>query len=188
MGIAPVTAAHALQLPFRDDPDFVDLITHRVAADRYEVDLDVADMRCANCADRIERALTAIAGVARIRINPAQHRVVLDYDPSRVALSALFDAVAAAGYTPLYVARESDDPRVRAERRRQLKGLAVAALAMMQVMMFSLPLYVADADGMSAAYVQLFSWSALLFTTPVVLYSARPFFANAWASLQSSLG
>jgi Cu2+-exporting ATPase len=177
-----VTAAHALKLPFRDDPDFVGLVAHRVAADRYEVDLDVADMRCANCAARIERALCALDGVERVRINPAQHRVVLDYDPQRVALGAVFDAVAAAGYTPMYVAREVDDPRALAQRRRQLKGIAVAALAMMQVMMFSLPLYLADVDHMSAYYVRLFRWSALAFTTPVVLYSARPFFDNALAS------
>lgn len=183
-----MTAAYALQLPFRDDPDFVGLVAHRVAADRYEVDLDVADMRCANCAGRIERALTAIDGIERVRINPAQHRVVLDYDPNRVALSAVFDAVSAAGYTPMYVTREVDDPRARAERRRQLKGIAVAALAMMQVMMFSLPLYVADADHMSAYYVQLFRWSALVFTAPVVLYSARPFFDNAFASFAGTLG
>ena len=183
-----MTVAHALQLPFRDDPDFVALVAHRVAADRYEVDLDVADMRCANCAGRIERSLAAIDGVERVRINPAQHRVVLDYDPNRVALSAVFDAVAAAGYTPMYVAREVDDPRARAERRRQLKGIAVAALAMMQVMMFSLPLYVAAVDHMSAYYVQLFRWSALLFTTPVVLYSARPFFDNARASFGGAFG
>jgi Cu2+-exporting ATPase len=183
-----VTAAHALQLPFRDDPDFVGLVAHRVASDRYEVDLDVADMRCANCASRIERALTAIDGIERVRINPAQHRVVLDYDPNRVALSAVFDAVSAAGYTPMYVAREVDDPRAHAERRRQLKGIAVAALAMMQVMMFSLPLYVADVDHMSAYYVQLFRWSALVFTAPVVLYSARPFFENAVASFAGAIG
>ena len=183
-----MTAAHALQLPFRDDPAFVDLVAHRVAADRYEVDLDVADMRCANCAGRIERALTALDGVERVRINPAQHRVVLDYDPNRIALSAVFDAVAAAGYTPLYVAREVDDPRAQAERRRQLKGIAVAALAMMQVMMFSLPLYVAAADHMSPYYVQLFRWSALVFTVPVVVYSARPFFVSAASSFGGAFG
>ncbi len=45
--------------------------------------------------------------------------------------------------------------------------------------MFSLPLYVADSDHMSAFYQALFRWSALIFTTPVVFYSARPFFRNA---------
>jgi len=183
-----MSAAHALQLSFRDDPDFVELVTHRLAADRVEVDIDVADMRCANCAGRIDSALTTLDGVAQVRVNPAQRRVVLTYDPNRVGLRSVFEAIADAGYTPAYVAREADDDHSRAERRRQLKGLAVAALAMMQVMMFSLPLYVAEADGMGAYYVALFRWSALIFTTPVVFYSARPFFTNAFASLKGTLG
>ncbi len=87
----------------------------------------------------------------------------------------MFDAVTAAGYTPSYVAREvDDDPLARAERRRQFKGLAVAALAMMQVMMFSLPLYVADADGHDLRTTpQLFRWSAL------VVYDAGGFLFGA---------
>ncbi len=180
--------APSLQLGFRDDPAFVDLVTRPLAKDRYELDLEVPDMRCANCAQRIERALTVMDGVSSVRINPAQQLVVLDYDPGRTTLSGILDAVRSAGYTPVYVARPLDDPQLTAERRRQLKRLAVAGLAMMQVMMFSLPLYVAGTDGMNAFWTSLFRWSSLLFTTPVVFYSARQFFANATASLAGLFG
>ena len=183
-----MSAAQTLHFPFRDDPDFVDLVTHRLADDRVEVEIAVADMRCANCAGRIELSLNALDGVARVRTNPAQRRLVLEYDPNRVGLRSIFQSIEDAGYTASYVAQENDDDHSRAQRRRQLKGLAVAALAMMQVMMFSLPLYVADADGMSAYYAALFRWSALLFTTPVVFYSARPFFTNAVASFRGAFG
>ena len=87
------------------------------------------------------------------------------------------------GYTPAFVARSVDDPRLVAQRRAQLKRLAVAGFAMMQVMMFSLPLYVAHSDGMNAFYQTLFRWSALIFSTPVVFYCAAPFFRNAAASV-----
>ena len=177
------SAGESLQLGFRDDPGLVDLVTHRLAADRYELDLEVPDMRCANCAGRIERSLSTLDGVSAVRINPARHLVVLEYDPLRVGLSAVLDRISAAGYTPAFVARSVDDPRLVAQRRIQLKRLGVAGLAMMQVMMFSLPLYTGRADGITPFYEALFRWSALLFTTPVVFYSARPFFTNAFTSI-----
>ena len=179
-------AAESLQLGFRDDPGLVDLVTHRLAADRYELDLEVPDMRCANCAGRIERALTTLDGVSSVRINPARHLVVLEYDPLRVGLSAVLDTISAAGYTPAFVARSVDDPRLVAQRRVQLKRLGVAGLAMMQVMMFSLPLYAGRADGITPFYEALFRWWALLFTTPVVFYSAWPFFTNAFTSIKGA--
>ena len=121
-------AAQSLQLGFRDDPGLVDLVTHRVAADRYELDLEVPDMRCANCAGRIERALGAVDGVRSVRVNPARHLVVLEYDPLRIGLSAVLDTITAAGYTPAFVARSVDDPRLVAQRRVQLKRLGIAGL------------------------------------------------------------
>lgn len=176
-----------LRLGFRDDPGLVDLVTHRIRADRYELELEVPDMRCANCAGRIERALDALDGVGSVRINPARHLAMLEYDPTRVGLGAILDTITDAGYTPAFVARSVDDPRLVAQRRGELKRLAVAGFAMMQVMMFSLPLYVAHSDGMNAFYQTLFRWSALIFTTPVVFYCAAPFFRNARASVAHTL-
>jgi copper chaperone CopZ len=89
-----MSAAHTLSLQFRDDPDFVDLVTHRLAHDRVEVDIEVADMRCANCAGRIEHVLNTVDGVTRVRTNPAQRRLVLDYDPGRIGLRSIFQAIA----------------------------------------------------------------------------------------------
>ena len=182
---APIAAplASPLQLDFSDDSSLVDLVTHPIGRDRREVELEVPDMHCANCAARIEQALTGIDGVDAVRVNPARHLVSLDYDPTRTPLGALLDALTEIGYTPAFLARASDDPRLLAERRDQLKRLGVAGLAMMQIMMFALPLYVADRDGLTPFYATLFRWSSLVFALPVVFYSARPFFANAARSV-----
>jgi len=175
-----------LRFGFRDDPGLVDLVTHAIAADRRQLELEVPDMRCANCAGRIERALVGLDGVLEVRINPVRHHVVLDFDPSRIGLSALLGAVSAAGYTPIFSARPDDDPRLVAERRSSLKRVGVAGIAMMQVMMFSLALYAGEFAGMSDFYDTVFRWSALIFTTPVVLFSAAPFFSNALQSLRAT--
>ena len=163
--------------------------THRLARrSRPEVELDVADMRCANCADRIERLADRARG-RRARAAPIRRNIalVLDYDPNRGRpCAAVFDAIEHAGYTPIVRrASKATTPRGAPNDAATQAACASPALAMMQVMMFSLPLYVGDADGMTRV---------LRVTVPLVrvsssrrrcvLYSARPFFANACASLQ----
>jgi Cu2+-exporting ATPase len=57
----------------------------------------------------------------------------------------------------------------------------------MQVMMYAFPVYIAQtASGsdMSADIEQLMRWASLILTLPVVLYSAAPFFLNAWRDLR----
>jgi Cu2+-exporting ATPase len=60
----------------------------------------------------------------------------------------------------------------------------VAGFGMMQVMMYAVPVYLAGDGEMTPAVEQLMRWASLVLTLPVVLYSAAPFFRNAWRDLR----
>ena len=51
---------------------------------------------------------------------------------------------------------------------------------MMQVGMFAIALHAGDLQGMASEYRDLMRWVSVLFTSVVVLYSARGFFETAW--------
>ncbi|MGN6458192.1 MAG: P-type ATPase, partial [Achromobacter mucicolens] len=69
------------------------------------------------------------------------------------------------------------------------RRLFIAGLSMMQVMMYALPVYTAEAGSIEPDMEALMRWASLLLTLPAVLYSAVPFFRGAWGSLrQRSLG
>ena len=51
--------------------------------------LQVADIRCANCALTIESAMTKLAGVFRCRTNVADKRVVIEHDPTLLSQAAI---------------------------------------------------------------------------------------------------
>ncbi len=179
-GVKPAPVGTRLGL--EDERSLVDLVTREASDGHRELTLDVPDMRCASCAARIEQHLSALRGVGRVRINPARQQVLLTYDPVRLTLSAITDAVTDAGYTPVPTTRTNDDPELAAERRTHLKRLGVAGIGMMQVMMFSIALYAGAGQDMTPFYESLMRWVALAFTTPVLLYSAAPFFRNALSS------
>ena len=73
----------------------------------------------------------------------------------------------------------------REEQRTALKRLIVAAAAGMQVMMFAVALYAGDYFGIDENIEKFLRVISLLVTLPIVLYSARPFFARAWTGVRA---
>ena len=71
----------------------------------------------------------------------------------------------------------------RKERKAALWRLFVAGFGMMQVMMYAVPVYLADGD-MTPDIEQLMRWASLILTVPVIGYSAAPFFVSAWRDLK----
>ena len=55
----------------------------------------------------------------------------------------------------------------------------------MQVMMYAVPVYLADAAEITARDIQLMNWAALALTLPVILFSAQGIFLGAWRDLQA---
>ncbi len=129
-------------------------------------------------------------GVLEVGVNALARRVVLGFDPRQVALSGLLAALARLGYTPHPLTAEMIDSQRQRESRDAMKRLAVAGLGTMQAMMMAVALYAGVFDGIDPAVREFFRWLGFLVATPVVLYSAQPFFRGAlreWRSRRLSM-
>ena len=73
---------------------------------------------------------------------------------------------------------------IRKNAKTLFRQLFIAGLSMMQVMMYAVPVYLADADTMDKDMEGLMRWASLFLTLPAVLYSAQPFFKSAWANIK----
>jgi Cu2+-exporting ATPase len=73
---------------------------------------------------------------------------------------------------------------IRKNAKTLFRQLFIAGLSMMQVMMYAVPVYLADADTMDKDMEGLMRWASLLLTLPAVLYSAQPFFRGAWTDIK----
>jgi P-type Cu2+ transporter len=154
-----------------------------VAAEPLErVNLQLSGLYCAACAGLIEAALRAVPGVREVSVNASARLATVAW-PSAVQgdVQPLIDAVRGAGYTA-WVAGQAGTAREqrRAEERRMLWRLFVAAFCMMQVMMLAAPEWLYAAGEIEPDMRALLHWGAWVMTLPVVLLSAAPFFAAAW--------
>jgi Cu2+-exporting ATPase len=161
------------------------LYVHRRSDGADEVSVLVEGLRCSACSWLIERALSSIPGVRETGVNVAGKRVTIVWERQSIALSALLAAIAQLGYTPHPLDGKSLDDVAAREQRKALKRLIVAALGMMQAMMFAIVLYAGSLEGIDTPTRDFFRWIGLIVTLPVVLYSARPFFDGAWRELRA---
>jgi len=158
------------------------LVGH-LPGDAREISLLLEGIHCGACVWLIENYVAREAGVAQVSVNLATHRARLRWDARRTTLAGLLGTFAAIGYRAQPYDPVRREAQMRAEWRSLLARSALAVLAMMQVMMFALPVYT-SVDGVDPEYRTLLDWASLVLTLPVVLYCATPFFAGAWRSLR----
>ncbi|UXI66478.1 heavy metal translocating P-type ATPase [Tahibacter amnicola] len=154
-----------------------------------EVCVLVEGLRCAACTWLVEQALGGMRGVRDVAVQAAARRLRLRWDTQETALSHILGALARLGYRPHPLDASAMGSLVRREQRDALKRLVVAAVGMMQAMMYAVALYAGVFEGMEEPVRDFFRWLGFFVTTPVVVYAAQPFFVGAWRELaQRRLG
>ena len=150
-----------------------------------EATIYAGGMYCAACSWLIETTMARVPGMVSADINPVTHRLRVRWHIADVGLGGILATLANLGYDPQPLAPESAARPELLEQRAALKRLLVASLGMMQVMMFAVGLYAGDFQGMEPNMQYFLRWVSLVVTTPVVFYSARPFFRSAWRSVMA---
>ncbi len=148
------------------------------------VTLTVENMNCGGCMRKVERALMGAAGVASARAHLSAKRVAVGFDTERTDPEHLISALASAGYSAAELVAETSDADVRRDRDF-LARLGVAGFAAANVMLLSVSVWSAGADGMDPATRGLFHWLSALIALPAVAYAGQPFFRSALQALRA---
>lgn len=166
-----------------DHPEVQKNFVRPVGEYEREAALILEGITCAACVWLNEAHVGRQPGVTAVEINYATRRARVRWDSRLTQLSRILEAVAAIGYRahPYDVAKS--EQLAQAERKSALWRLFVAGFGMMQVMMYAVPVYLADDGTMTPDIELLMRWASLILTLPVVLYSAAPFFRSAWRDL-----
>ncbi len=145
--------------------------------------LPVEGMTCASCVLRVEKALQKVEGVSSAVVNLASEQATVRFDPARVSLSRLQEAVSDHGYTlrvpepkaaDPFAASPAGDPHVRSIRNDLILAVAL-----------TIPVMALSMLGMSSAFsflpsVETINKVLLILTTPVLFIAGRRFFRGFW--------
>lgn len=152
-----------------------------------EASFTVERIRCAACVWLIERQLTRMPGVFEATLNVATERLFVRWDAAVTRPSAILRTLRAIGYTAYPYDAQRHGEQLERGRRKLFRQLFVAGLSMMQVMMYAIPVYMADDGTMDADMTALMHWASFFLTLPAVLYSSQPFFFGAWCDLKRGM-
>ncbi len=141
-------------------------------------------MHCAACAISIEDVLRAVPGVSAVQISSASHRGKITWSPEKTRPSEWMRSVERLGYTAVPANDAHAHERRRQESRRMVWRVAVAAMCMMQVMMYATPAYLSAPGEISDEAMHLLRWASWVLSLPVMFFSCAPFFGNAWRDLR----
>lgn len=177
-GLAPASAPE----PERERPDVSPFVRHD-ANGRDVLELMISGAKCAGCIRKIESALLATPGVAEARLNLSTQRLRVAWTPGALDPNELTQVLSRLGYGAGTFDPETAQRNVDEEGRRLLRYLAVSGFAAMNIMTFTLPVWLGDDLG--AGTRTLLYWAAALVAIPASLYSAQPFFRSAWTALKA---
>jgi len=149
-----------------------------------EVTLSLEGVSCAACAWLIEKQLSTEPGVIGIRVNTTTNRALLSWDNSSTKLSHILSRIHKLGYKAAPFEADKHEEQYHQSMKQYLYRLGVAGLATMQIMMLAVALYLEAFGDLDSEFKNYFRWVSLLFATPVLLYSAFPFYVNAWRSIK----
>ncbi|MEE9690668.1 heavy metal translocating P-type ATPase [Aeromonas hydrophila] len=149
-----------------------------------EIQLTVEGLTCAACAWLIERHLGNLAGLHYINVNTTTHRARIKWDPDSLSLSDILKGFAKIGYRAYPFQTHQQEALYAKEVRSYMFRLALAGLGSMQVMMCAVALYMDLFISVEEEFMVYFKWISLLLSTPIMIYSAQPFYVGAWRSLR----
>ena len=144
----------------------------------------VSGMDCGACAVDIQHAARQVSGFKEFSVNPASHLAHwVAVNP--IAIDQLVDKTQRLGY--ILGLQKAESGAIQAQRNRRsarsrFLRFLVAALCMMQIMMYSTPEYIFAAEDIGLSESGLLRWAQWVLALPLMLYCAIPYYKRAWAA------
>lgn len=133
----------------------------------------ITGMHCAACANNVEKTVKKQEGVESASVNLAAATLTVTYNPAAVSPEQLKEAVKKIGFDLIITEDDPIEKQETAEQSyyEQLKRKTIIAW------IFALPVAIM---GMFFMNVRGINWWMLALSLPVIFYSGRSFYVNAW--------
>ena len=149
-----------------------------------QASLLIEGITCAACIWLLEKHLSSLEGVEQVQVNLSTHEAQIIWQPDCIKLSAILIEIQQIGYKAFPWQADRQEALLKQENRTFIRRLAVAGIGAMQVMMYAVALYFgAITNDMTDMYRDLIRIMSAIVATPVILYSAAPFFKTALRDL-----
>lgn len=151
--------------------------------------LCIDGLHCVACSWLIEQGIGELVGVKSVIVNVQKNTASIEWDDAEINISTIFNTIENLGYNASAYTEQSKLALDNSRSSELLKRIGLAGIAMMQVTMVAIALYAGAFQGMDDDMRKLLRYFSLIVVTPVITYSAAPFFKGALRGIrQRQLG
>jgi Cu+-exporting ATPase len=179
-----------------DDPDFGDKFAYLDQeeiknqlldfkdGDFSKVSFYVPTIHCSSCIWLLENLSTLNSGISYSTVNFVKKEVSVTYKESKISLREVVELMASIHYAPVISLEDMDKKNPKKANRSLIFKLGVAGFSFGNIMMLSLPDYLAGDAGVDPALQRFLSFLILILAVPVLLYSANDYLLSAYKNLK----
>jgi len=179
-----------------DDPDFGDKFAY---LDQEEIKKQLLEFKdgdfskatffiptihCSSCIWLLENLNTLNPGISYSVVNFVKKEVSITYKESKISMRQVAELMASIHYAPVISLEDLDKKNPKKTNRQLIFKLGVAGFSFGNIMMLSLPDYLAGASGVDAALQRFLGFVILILAIPVLIYSANDYLLSAYKNLK----
>lgn len=150
-----------------------------------QLNLLVEGMHCPSCVAIIEDALKKQVEVVTARLNLSTRRLAITWRGDKSLGEHFIALIHSMGYRAAPFDPETAETFEQREEKFLLRCLAVAGFASGNLMLFSVPLWSADAVEMGEVTRTFFHWVQAGIALPAIAWCGLPFYRSAWNALKA---
>ena len=140
---------------------------------------------CAACTWLIERHFNNLNYINMITVNLSTCKAKIVWDIKRFSLSLLLNEFRKIGYNAYPYSLKKQEQINKIEYTNGMKKLIIAGIGMAQLMMLSVALYIGEGKDMEQSYCIFIKWISFIISTPVLFFSGKGIFLNAFRNIKN---
>jgi len=171
---------------YLDTPEIADKIVEFNDGEISVVSFYTPSMHCSSCIWVLENLNKLNTGILASTVNFPKKTIRITYKNEKVSLKQVVELISSIGYEP-YISLEDAESGKHKSNKTLIYQLAIAGFSFGNIMLLSFPEYFQSEGFWLEKYKYLFRYLMLVFSIPVVVYSAKDYFISAYKGLKHKI-
>ncbi len=171
---------------FLDEKEIAEKIIAFKDTETTRVSFFIPQIHCASCIWLLEKLPDYEASIKELRVDFIQKRIHITFNHTQKSLRKIVELITYLGYEPLINLQSSEKAKESSSKynTQLFKRIGVAGFFAGNIMISSLPEYFEDITFFSSEFRVFFGYLNIVFSIPVVFYSAWGYISGAWQALK----
>jgi Cu+-exporting ATPase len=171
---------------YLDSPEIADKLVEFNDGEISVVSFYTPSMHCSSCIWVLENLNKLNEGILASTVNFPKKTIRITFKNKKVSLKQVVELISSIGYEP-YISLEDAESGKHKSNKTLIYQLAIAGFSFGNIMLLSFPEYFQSDGFWLEKYKYLFRYLMLVFSIPVVVYSAKDYFISAYKGLKHKI-